>query len=193
MPDSYINTGGALSVGPTRGSGQSFLFLKSYRDGSSPSAPTSISSLSTWYKTYTQGGTLGSSAFKFSQFRNSIVFRMVINQFSNCSSRENYHDQNDGILRISVFGGSGGGFSASGMTGSQSIIPGGQFSWTNLGGTYDNPGNNRGDYGLTITDQGTGLAVSMNLVRCYESGYGTSYIDYQGIWTQSNNTFWNKN
>lgn len=192
MPASYIELGGALSVGPTRGPGQSFNFLKDYRDNSGLTLPTSISSLSTWYKTYTQGSSLGSSSFKFSQFRNSIVFKLVINQFTNCSSRQNYHDQSDGVLKLSVFGGSGGNFTATGMTGTQTVGPGGQFSWTNLGGTYDNPGNNRGDYSLTVTDVGTGLAISMTLVRCFENGYGTSYIDYQGT-KQQGATFWNRN
>lgn len=193
MADSYINNNSnPLSVGNTQGSGQSFNILKNYRDSSGVNAPTGINNLVTWYKTYTQGSSLASPPYRFSQFRNSIVFRVVINQFTECSSRDNYHDQNDGILRLSVFGGSGGNFVINGPTSTITIGNGGQASWTNLAGTWSS--STRGDYAnCTVTDQNTGLSITLPLIRCYETGYGTSFVEYQGVNRTQGNTFWNRN
>jgi len=46
---------------------------------------------------------------------------------------------------------------------------------------------------LTITDVNTGVAIAMTLVRCWETGYGTSYITYQAVNRNSGAIFWNKN
>lgn len=196
MADSYINNNSnPLSVGSTQGSGQSFNILKNYRDSSGINVPTGINNLVTWFKTYSQGSTLAAPPYRFSQFRNAIVFRIVIDQFSECSSRGNYHDQNDGILRMSVFGGSGGNFIINGPTSTQTIGNGGQASWTNLAGTYGSTGGElRGDYtNCTITDQNTGLGITLPLIRCYENSYGTSFVNYESVNRTEGNTFWNRN
>jgi len=95
---------------------------------------------------------------------------------------------------LSVFGGSGGNINLDGMTGNRVITSGGTATWTDLEGSWN--GNlTKGDYSLTITDvidANTSYSITMGLVRCFEVGYGESFITYQGTRT-SGQTFWNEN
>lgn len=193
MADSHIITSGALSIGDTAaaGSGLSLNRLRNYRNGTAVVTPTSVGTLGTFFSTYTQNSTIGAVPYKFSQFRNGLVFRISIDQFTQCAGRGNYHDQSNGILRLTVIGGSGGNFSFTGMTANQTVGNGAQVSWTNLAGTWTS--SNRGDYSLTITDVNTGVAIAMTLVRCWETGYGTSFVRYQAADRNSGAIFWNRN
>jgi hypothetical protein len=193
MADSHIITSGALSIGDTApaGSGLSLNRLRNYRDGTAVVTPTSVGTLGTFFSTYTQNSTIGAVPYKFSQFRNGLVFRISIDEFTQCSANGSYHNQSNGILRLTVRGGSGGNFTFTGMTANQTVSNGAQVSWTNLAGSYT--GNTRGDYSLTITDVNTGVAIAMTLVRCWETGYGTSFIRYQSVDRNRTDIFWNRN
>lgn len=192
MPSSYIEPAGALSVGSTQAAGNSLNRLRNYRAGTAIDTSTTLSSLDSFFRTYTQNTSLdGSNPFSFSQFRGGLSFRININQFTQCSGRGNYHDQSDGILRLAVSGGSGGNFQFLGMTSNQTVGNGVQVSWTNLAGSYT--GNTRGDYSLTIVDVPTGVSIAMTLVRCWETGYGTSFIRYQATDYTTTQGFWNRN
>jgi len=192
MADTYINPSGSISVGNTAGSGQSLNILRNFRTSSGVNVNTSVDFLRTFFRDFTQNSSANNRPISFTQFRGGLVFRVDIVQFNECSGRGPYHDRNDGVLQLRVTGGSGGTFNLNGMTGNQTIANGGTALWTNLGGTYG--GNTRGDYSLIITDNPTNVYISMTLVRCYEAGYGTSYIEYQSnSYTRFNTQYFNKN
>jgi hypothetical protein len=190
----YIYPGGRLSVGSTGGDGHSLNILRNFRSGSGVNVNTSVDFLRTFYRDYTQNSSANNRPISFSQFRGGLVFRIDIIQFRDCDSRGPYHDQQNGRLRLSVTGGSGGTFNLNGMTGNQTIGSGGVADWANLFGSWFPGDPTKGDYPLTIIDNPTGVSISMTLVRCYESGQGTSFISYQGnTYTAFNTQYFNKN
>jgi hypothetical protein len=201
MPDNvstYIYPGGddpRLSVGSTGGNGHSLNILRNFRSGSGVNVNTSVDYLRTFYRDYTQNSSANNRPISFSQFRGGLVYRVDIIQFSESTSNQ-YHNINDGILRLRVTGGSEGTFTLAGMTVSQTIGSGGIASWTNLEGSWSPGAPTKGDYSLTIIDNGTGvpIPISMTSVRCYEGGYGISNIVYQGnTYNRFNPEFYNKN
>lgn len=180
-----------LSIGSAGGTGRSLEALANYRQPGTwtINSNASASNLVTFFERYTQGHHLSSAPYLFSEFQGALVFSILINQFSNCTTNS-YHNAADGALSITVTGGSGGTFTLNGMTSNKVITNGGTAVWNNLAGSYT--GSTRGTYSLTIIDTNTGQQITV-IPECWEAGYGTSNIAYQSNSYTTSQTFWNSN
>ena len=196
MADTYINPSGSISVGNTAGSGQSLNILRNFRTGSGVNVNTSVDYLRTFFRDKTQSTTdprAYNRPMAFTGFRGGMVFRMDIVTFNDCPGRGPYHDRNEGLLQLRVTGGTGILFNLTldGLppgAGVRTISSGGIATWNQLGGTYN--GVTRGTYSLLIADS-SGVNIS-STVTCYEAGYGTSNILFEGIAFEAGSTFFNK-
>jgi len=182
---SYIEPSGALSVGSAQPAGYSLNRLRNYRDGTGINSQSRIyADLVVWYKAYTQENTLGSSNYRFSQFRGSDVYKAVIGTCNNSSQDQYARDQFTGQIQFTLYNGAGGLLRATCSTQTAiDVSNGGTVTWSGLG---------EGTYSLSIIDLGHPNDPSFSgSIELTKTG-GSASPTFNSIGYSSGQTAWNK-